>query len=346
MNVRHYITDGIAVFRSLQILNFSTSRKIEMFVLEDNTVVSAHLGKNANRVFQDVTVPKLPTVQQVQSGNYFYWYTFPLMNYYHTINDGLGPIARYFELRERIPDLQFILNPDARKIGSHPPFVQELLELFDIPWQYSDEHSRYECVYFSDTMVQTPDGKRCRPQPGVYSMIERLVAVAQQRYPDVPTADSVYLSRRIHANPRYRKDILGEDNTVKRAIVNEDSVVDALQQLGYTEVFGENYTLGEKISMFSRMQRYISTAGAGVTNLLWRINEPLSVGGVHSPGFPFPGQNHNRHIVCGSPWMDQCRILLYDGTVSFVDPTRGAVTYNAPWQIDNISQFTEWAKQI
>ena len=57
MNVRHYITDGIAVFNSLQILNFSTSRKIEMFVLEDNTVVSAHLGKNANRVFQDVTVP-------------------------------------------------------------------------------------------------------------------------------------------------------------------------------------------------------------------------------------------------------------------------------------------------
>ena len=38
MNVRHYITDGIAVFNRLQILNFSTSRKIEMFVLEDNTV--------------------------------------------------------------------------------------------------------------------------------------------------------------------------------------------------------------------------------------------------------------------------------------------------------------------
>ena len=45
------------------------------------------------------------------------------------------------------------------------------------------------------------------------------------------------------------------------------------------------------------MTKYISTAGAGVTNILWRINKDINVGGIHTPGFPFPSENHNRHIV-------------------------------------------------
>ena len=52
----------------------------------------------------------------------------------------------------------------------------------------------------------------------------------------------IYLSRRAHANPlANRKTVIGEDNTVKRGLTNEDEVVEILKELGYVEVFGENY---------------------------------------------------------------------------------------------------------
>ena len=115
--------------------------------------------------------------------------------------------------------------------------------------------------------------------------------------PPFSLSSLIYISRRAHANPlANRKQVLGEDNTVKRGLTNEDSVVEILTALGYDEIFGENLTLAEKIVTFNSMQKYISTAGAGVANILWTMPNPVSVGGIHTPGFPFPSNDHATHI--------------------------------------------------
>ena len=341
--IRDYMHAGIAQFDNLQILNFKTTFN-EVFV-HNGTVLLANLGKNARKIKMSV-VPSIP-IHRTVSGDYFYWYTTPLMNYYHCINDGLGPIYNYLQLKEQNPKLKFMLNPDPRTIAVHPPFVTELLDLLNIEYEFSDENCLYEHVYFSDTLVQDVSGKRCRPSAGVYEMADKLIQVSRSLYPDVPHHDKVYLSRRAHANPlNDRKTVIGEDNTIKRGITNEDDLVDILTGLGYTEVFGENYNLGEKISMFSHMTKYISTAGAGVTNILWRMGQTLSVGGIHTPGFPFPSKSHNRHIVVGAPWMDGVDISLYSGKVLFVDPAAGLQDYNNPWYVDNLEKFKSWAASI
>jgi len=141
-----------------------------------------------------------------------------------------------------------------------------------------------------------------------------------------------------------RKSVIGEDNTVRRGLVNEDSVVEILTDLGYTEVFGENLSLAEKIVLFHNMDRYISTAGAGVANLLWTMPRSCSVGGIHTPGFPFPGNRHTTHI-CTGPEVN-CTITNYPGRVSFVDPSAGARNYNSPWRIDNLTAFRNWARTV
>ena len=108
-----------------------------------------------------------------------------------------------------------------------------------------------------NTLNQDERGKRTQPHPKQWELIDNMVKRSLAET-DVPAYDKIYLSRRAHANPLTdRKAVIGEDNTIKRGLTNEDEVVEILTELGYTEVFGENYTLAEKIALFSKMKKYI-----------------------------------------------------------------------------------------
>jgi len=284
-----------------------------------------------------------------REGEFYYWYTIPLTNYYHTLLDGVGSLTHYLELLKTKPNMKLLLNRTPRSKGGvmvHPPFVYELLELLDIPYELTSDDTIYERVYYG-APLGIENGKRCRPPIVQYDLLRECIRVAKTRAPAAPSLSSgkVYLSRRAHANPLSdRKAVLGEDNTIKRGLTNEDDAVEILSSLGYTEVFGENYTLAEKIVIFNNMNKYISTAGAGVANMLWTMPNSVSVGGIHSPGFRFPGTDHSTHI-CTGPNVN-CSINLYPDKVLFIDPAQGAKNYNSPWFINDLTAFRSWAEQI
>ena len=345
--IRQRMQNGIAHFCNVQILDLSRT-KIEVFV-ENNQFIPVHLGKNAGAIFKNTTITNTcPLVSHTQSGNYFYLYTIPLVNYYHLLLDGVGCLTRYFELRKTIPNLKLLVNSGPRPKGGvkkHPPFVEELLQLLDIEYEFTNEHTAYENLYFGDTQGQDKNGRRIRPSAVQYKLLQQCIETARVKA-QAPEYDKIYLSRRAHANPlNNRKDVIGEDNTVKRGLTNEDEVVDILSKLGYTEVFGENYTLAEKIVLFNSMKKYISTAGAGVANILWTMPNSVSVGGIHTPGFPFPSDTHERHICCNKEFV-KASINLYQGKVLFEDPLAGAKNYNNPWYINNLVAFSQWAATI
>jgi len=338
---------GIALFREVQILDLGKTGQ-EIFV-EGEDIYPLLLGKNKNAALQHLKISDHQPVFNKKEGKYFYWYTRPTFNYYHTFLDSFGCLCRYLELKERIPDLQFMFNQSPTPKGGslkHPPYVYELLELLGIDYQLTDENTQYELVYFGDTMCNDPGtGKRIWPSIEQYTQLNNLIQLAHKKV-NLPPIERVYLSRRAHANPlKNRKDIIGEDNTVKRGLTNEDQVVDILSSLGYTEVFGENYTLAEKIVLFNGMKKYISTAGAGVTNIIWTMPNPCSVGGIHTPGFPFPSANHKRHICC-HPDFIKAKIDNYPGKVRYVDESGNPADYNRPWYINNLVAFENWAKTI
>ena len=342
--VRSLITNNVIRFQNVQIHDLADT-KVEVFTVGDENYLM-HIGKGASQMAKSVVAPKPTSIESAKLGNYYYWYTIPLHNYYHCILDGIGQLSWYFELRKQIPNLKLVLNATPKPpLVKHPPFVTELLDLFDIEYEYSDCNAIYDTVYFGLTLGQDSNGKRIRPHDRQYELIRELIDRAKDRV-TVPQFDRIYLSRRAHANPlNNRKDIIGEDNTVKRGITNEDEIVDILSSLGYTEVFGENYTLAEKIVLFNGMKKYISSAGAGVTNILWSMPNPLSVGGIHSPGFGFPVQNHNIHI-CTHPDQLKATINCYPGKVCFVDEQAGAKDYNSPWYVNNLEAFRKWAATI
>jgi hypothetical protein len=337
---------GIATFNNVQILDMAKT-KVET-VVESGVHVPLHLGKNAGAFFKNnKKIDHNPEVSTKKTGDYFYLYTMPLTNYYHMLLDGIGCLVRYFELLESNSAIKLLLNQSPRAKGgvvNHPPFVIELLDLLGIDWEYTDEHCVYERVYFGDTLGQTLAGKRIRPDNRQYALLKQCIHRAKL-VAQAPQHEKIYLSRRAHANPlTNRKAVIGEDNTVKRGLVNEDSVVEILTDMGYAEVFGENYTLAEKIVLFNGMKKYISTAGAGVANMLWTMPNSVSVGGIHTPGFPFPGNNHSSHI-CNGPEVN-CTTDIYNGKVLFVNPVEGAKNYNSPWYINNLVAFKDWAHTI
>ena len=87
----------------------------------------------------------------------------------HIILDGLGCLWRYLDLRKSNPDIVLLLNRTPRPgVAKYPPFVTELLELFDINWEYTDPGAQYETVYFGDTLNQDETGGRVAPDPKLF----------------------------------------------------------------------------------------------------------------------------------------------------------------------------------
>ncbi len=335
-NIRQYLKNGIAHFNHAQIPDY---KRFGVEIIKKDKPVLVDLGKNAYLVkppeYKDV-----PWSGAIKKGKYFYWYSKPLHNYYHTILDSLGCLFYYFELKYDYPELTLLVNKNHANLNKWPPFVKEVLDILNIEYEYTDENAVYENIYFGDTQNQSDTGQRISPKPGQFLMIDGLVRAAKALKLDVPQHDNIYISRRTKHNPNYSKDLIGEDNTQKRGCVNEDEIVDILSKHGFVEVFGENYTLAEKITMFSRMIKYVTFSGAGITNTLYR--KKGFIGGISSPGLLFPDiQRHGRHIIY-SKYYDNVVNIFQD--TSFVDPQ--SKKYNNTWKINSIDNFRRWAKEL
>ena len=68
--IRDYMQDGIARFDQLQILNFNTSPKMEVFVHKGNHI-PAHLGKGAGAITKNFQKPAFVPIYRDAPGEYF-----------------------------------------------------------------------------------------------------------------------------------------------------------------------------------------------------------------------------------------------------------------------------------
>ena len=263
-SVRDFFKDGVAHSKNSCILNF-TSYETELIQLECREPLIADIGKNPKNIKKNSKYEFIEN-NEYKSGNFFYLWCKPLYNYYHTINDSLGCIYYYFKIKETKPNLKFLINRDPKPpLKNYPPYVFEL-NLLDIEFEFTSENYIYENLYFGDNLNSDINGQRAKHKKEYFFILNKLVNSALNRKLDIPIYDNIYLSRRVKANTKYNKKILGEDNTLDRELVNEDEVVEIAAKEGFREIFGENYTLAEKIIMFNKMKKYISHAGAGVTN--------------------------------------------------------------------------------
>ena len=334
--IRKYLKEGVAKFSHAQIPDYKT---FGVEIIKTSEPIMVELGKNADKVKPPIW-KDVPWSGVIKKGTYFYWYSKPLHNYYHTILDSLGCLWHYFHLKYDYPNLKLLVNINHANLNTWPPYVKELLEILNIDWEYTESNSVYETLFFGATLNQNDNGVRIQPKPGQFMILMQLINNALDKNLDVPRFDNIYISRRTQHNPIYNKDIIGEDNTKKRGNVDEDKVVDILEDLNFHEVFGENYTLAEKITMFHHMKKYVTQSGAGITNTFYR--KKGIIGGISSPGLVFPNiQEHSRHMIY-SKYYDNIVNIFQD--TSFVDPQHKK--YNNPWKINSIDNFARWAKEL
>ena len=338
-NIRQHFINGVAKFYNAQIPDH---KRYGVEIIKTDRPINVNLGKNAHKE-REIDYEDVPWNGVVKKGNYFYWYSKPLHNYYHSIYDSLGCLFYYFDIKLSHPDLKLILNKNHRKINKWPPFVKEILDILEIPFEYTDENTVYETVYYGNTLNQNERGHRIRVDERYYLVLDNLIVNALNKNLDVPTYDNIYISRRTQNNPNYNKDLIGEDNTQKRGCVNEDEIVDIVRQNGFKEVFGENYTLAEKITMFSKMKKYITFSGAGVTNTFFRKSGVI--GGIGSPGLPFPEYpRHGRHMIYDTNYFDN-DVRVFNSS-SFVNEDTSLNDYNSPWKINNMDNLKDWIERL
>ena len=337
--IRNHLMEGIARFSHAQIPDYKT---FKTEIIKTSEPILIDLSKNALKN----PTPKwidIPWSGVIKKGTYFYLYSKPLHNYYHTILDSLGCLFHYFHLKFDHPNLKLLVNVNHANLNKWPPYVKELLELLNIPFEYTEQNAVYETLYFGATLNQDDNGIRIQPKPGQFMILMQLINSALDLNLDVPRFDNIYISRRVEHNVKYSKDLIGEDNTKKRGNVDEDKVVQILEDLGFHEVFGENYTLAEKITMFHHMKKYVTQSGAGITNTFYRKSGVI--GGISSPGLTFPNINGNgkRHMIYNQHYDN--KVSIFNDT-SFVDPNTNSKQYNNPFKINSIDNFAKWAKEL
>jgi hypothetical protein len=203
-----------------------------------------------------------------------YYFIYDTSNYYHFIYDTLPYLYNYLNLRKENKKIKLLMTTPLL------PFVKQCLELLDInDIIFHREGNIYRNLFVSNSM--THDGlSNSPPRKEIFEIYDKLV---QNVYNvNVPVYDKVYISRRTWTQEENVN--IGTDYTTRRKLVNEDQLVKKLNENGYKEIFGENYSMIEKIKLFNNAKVVIGAIGGTITNCIF-CNKSCKIITLVSPTF-------------------------------------------------------------
>jgi hypothetical protein len=204
--------------------------------------------------------------REIEESGYFFIYN--TENYYHFIYDTLPYLWSFFKLREREPHLKLIMSYNQHQ-SRLLPFVEESLQLLGITQDdilIHEHENQYRQLYLGNSL--THDGySNCPPRKEIFEIYQRMVSKALTIPLSIQCHDKVYISRRTWINKK--TDNIGTNYTTRRKLMNEDQLVENLQQLGFQEVFGENYSMTQKIHLFYYSKIIVGAIGGTISNCVF-----------------------------------------------------------------------------
>lgn len=210
--------------------------------------------------------------KNVQYPVFFFIYNFD--NYYHFLYDTLPYLYTFFELKKKIPSLKLLCNyPNPFKkefYRFNSEFLEKLMDKDDIILH--EEDSIYKEMYISSSL--THGGFSNDPPENeifdIYNKLSNNISLNVSNFPK-----RIYISRRTWFN----KDVsnIGTNYTTRRKMMNEDILVEELKKYDIHEIFTENLSTDEKISLFSNADLVIGSIGGGMANLLFSKAETKSI---------------------------------------------------------------------
>ncbi len=203
-------------------------------------------------------------------GHPVFFFVYNTDNYYHFVYDTLPYLISYFELKAEIPDLKLLINYPNPQQSSVYKFVTEFLDLLGIgpdDLMFLDHNVLYPTIYVSSSYTHGTDSN-LPPRNEVYDFFQSLVCRARLKAPNfIPQGKKLYISRRTWLHNDFSN--IGTNYTTRRKLVNEDQVVSALVDRGYTEVFTEMLSTVEKILLFNSAECVVGAIGGGLCNVLF-----------------------------------------------------------------------------
>ena len=95
--------------------------------------------------------------------------------------------------------------------------------------------------------------------------------------------NKIYISRRTWINNNVT-DNIGTNYTTRRKLMNEDDLVNKLKEDNFIEIFGENYSMTEKILLFYNAKVIIGAIGGTIANCVF-ANKETKIITIVSPEF-------------------------------------------------------------
>lgn len=199
---------------------------------------------------------------------YFFIYNFD--NYYHFMYDTLPYLYNYFELKKKIPELKLLINyPNKNNVFYQ--FNMDVFNILKLDYIIHNDNNLYETLYLSNSLTHGGLSNE-PPNPNIYSVYDKISKSINNNF---KTYDKIYISRRTWT--RQKSNNIGTDYTTRRKMINEDNLVEELSKLGFVEIFAEDYSLEEKIALFSNAKYVIGAIGGGMCNLLFSPKETKSI---------------------------------------------------------------------
>jgi len=208
-----------------------------------------------------------------------FFFVYNTENYYHFLYDTLPILYTYFWLKARFPELRLLVQFPNKYKKEHFRFNTELLELCGIGREEtvvcSSDHM-YETVFISTSLTHGGFSNE-PPRPEFRIIYDKIKENAKRRKvrPEYRDLSRVYVSRRTWIHNDWSN--IGTNYTTKRKMMNEDELIEALEKIGFTEIFTEQMETHEKIHVFSRASIVCGSIGGGMANLVFCRPETTAV---------------------------------------------------------------------
>jgi len=209
-------------------------------------------------------------IEQIEINQDVYYFIYNTSNYYHFIYDTLPYIYCFLKLRKTNKDIKLLVNYDNNNTKILP-FVVECYELLDITKNDIIIHNKnniYKSMYLSSSLTHNGLSNN-PPRKEIFEIYE---FIKQNALKDILNYnfnfDKIYISRRTWTNVEKNENI-GTDYTTRRKLMNEDNLVCRLSELGFTEFFGERYSMKEKIIILYSSNVVIGSIGGTISNCVF-----------------------------------------------------------------------------
>lgn len=207
-----------------------------------------------------------------------FYYNYHTNNYLHFVRDNICHLALYFKLKKTCKELKLLMFEK----DNIPTFVSEYLELLgihdnDIITVPKKRQVVVKNIVFYNSNIYNDKYKpfyACFDKFVMDNIYNKIYNDAIQFNPTLNLGKYIYISR---VPKTANNNILGQDNTTTRQLLNEKDLIDLLSIYEFVSVRLEDYSLYEKIQILNNALVVIYTQGAGVIHNLFMHNTRVIV---------------------------------------------------------------------